>query len=99
MTTKQELKAWSKKFSGVKTEVEREEFKKNLHASLSKRDEASLTAGLFAVKEFAREVRLEAEKKAESAAPFQVFPTTNEDGEFLRGLLDRMKIPYKISAE
>ena len=66
MTTKQELKAWSKKFSGVKTEVEREEFKKNLHASLSKRDEASLTAGLFAVKEFAREVCLEAEKKAVS---------------------------------
>ena len=82
MTTKQELKAWSKKFSGVKTEVEREEFKKNLHASLSKRDEASLTAGLFAVKEFAREVRLEAEKKQNPLPRFRFFPRPMKTGSF-----------------
>lgn len=98
MTAKQEIKDWRKEFSGMKTEVEREEFKKKLHDSLSERDEESLTAGLFALKEFAREVRLEAEKDAKPATKFQVFPTSNKDWEFLRDLLDRMNIPYKVSA-
>ncbi len=97
MTLQHEIKAWRKEFSSMKTEGEREEFKRKLHAALAKHNETELASGLVALKDFAQEVRLNAEKNASPALTFQVFPSNKKDIEFLSALLERMNIRYECS--
>ena len=97
MSLQQEIKAWRKSFSSMKTEGERAEFKRKLHATLAERNEAELATGLVALRDFAKEVRLNAEKNASPALTFQVFPSNKQDIEFLSALLERMNIRYECS--
>lgn len=100
MTAKEEINKWKEEYLKLNSDTEKEAFKNKMYASLSNKKSEELAEGLIALKETARDIRLEAEGKImkNKTGSIQVFPSSEKDKEMLEALLVRMNIPYKISA-
>jgi len=100
MTARQEIQEWLKQHRQLDNETAREQFYQNLLATLADKDSDSLREGLLALKESVKASRMKAEKtiQAKPTTSFQVFPNTREEQELLQKLLERMAIPFKMSA-
>lgn len=99
MTAAQELKAWVNQHRTLETAADREAFYQTILAELSGKDSDSLHAGLLALKESIRKRRLQAEKTAIPRSKFaiQIFPSSEEERELLKLLLERMNIAYTMN--
>jgi hypothetical protein len=100
MTAQQELQTWLEQHRQLDSEAAREQFYQNLLAMLGGKDSDSLHEGLLAFKESVKASRIKAEKmlQAKPTESLQVFPNTREERELLQKLLERMAIPFKMSA-
>lgn len=99
-TAQQELQAWLEQHRQLDSEAAREQFYQNLLATLGEKDSDDLREGLLVLKESVRTSRIKAEKavQAKPTSSFQVFPNSREEQELLQKLLERMAIPFKMSA-
>ncbi len=100
MTAQQEIQEWLKQHRQLDNEAARQQFYQNLIGTLDSKDSKGLQEGLLALKEFIKASRIKAEGKVDttSTGSLQVFPNTLEEMELLRNLLERMDIPFKMSA-
>jgi len=100
MTAQQELQAWLQQHRQLDNEAAREQFYRNILATLGEKDSDGLREGLIALKESVRASRIKAEKavQAKPTGLIQVFPNTHEEWELLQKLLERMNIPFKMTA-
>lgn len=100
MTAQQELQVWLQQHRQLDNEAAREQFYQHILATLGEKDSDSLREGLLALKESVRASRIKAEKavQAKPTGLIQVFPNTHEERELLQKLLERMNIPFKMSA-
>ncbi|MCW5922208.1 MAG: hypothetical protein KIS77_07695 [Saprospiraceae bacterium] len=100
MTAQQELQTWLEQHRQLDSEAAREQFYQNLLATLGEKDSDDLREGLLALKESVRASRIKAEKMSQTqlAGSLQVFPKNREEQQLLQTLLERMDIPFKMSA-
>ena len=100
MTAQQELQAWLQQNRQLDNEAAREQFYQSILATLGEKDSDGLREGLLALKESVQTSRIKAEKMVQSkpTGSFQVFPKNREEQELLQKLLERMAIPFKMSA-
>jgi hypothetical protein len=100
MAAQQELQTWLEQHRQLDNEAAREQFYQNLLTTLGEKDSDDLRKGLLALKESVRASRIKAEKmlQAKPTGSFQVFPKNREEQELLQKLLERMAIPFKMSA-
>lgn len=98
MTAYRELHEWIEQHRLLDTPADREAFFQNLLHKLERKDENSFKEGLVALLSAVRLTRVQAEKQVASAVSLQVFPKSPEETELLRLLLDRLAIPFKMSA-
>jgi hypothetical protein len=100
MTATQEINILVKQHRKLRTDTEREAFYQDVISGLTNKDSDGLAEGLLALKESVRNRRLKAEREAQSkkGAHFQVFTASEEERELLKLLLERLNIPFKMSA-
>jgi len=98
MVAHQELRQWIEQHRVLSNSDDRELFFKILLRKLEAKDEKEITEGLAALLAAARSARAQAEKQSVPVVNFQVFPKTPEESELIRQLLDRLAIPFKMSA-
>jgi len=98
MTAYRELQQWIEQHRLLDTPADREAFFQNLLHKLEKKDENASHEGLLALLSAVRSTRIQAEKQVASVVSLQVFPKSPEETELLRLLLDRLAIPFKMSA-
>ena len=100
MTATQEISKWVTQHRKLQNDAEREAFYQSIIASLSKKNNENLADGLLALKETVKARRQAAELALLSKQErfFQVFPSSEEERELLKSLLERMNIPFKMSA-
>jgi DNA-directed RNA polymerase subunit F len=100
MTAQQELQTWLEQHRQLNNEAEREQFYQKIFATLDGKASDDLREGLSALKKSVKATRVKAEKmtKTQAAASLQVFPKNREEQQLLQKLLERMDIPFKMSA-
>jgi len=100
MTAQQELQTWLEQHRQLDNEAASEQFYQNILATLEEKDSDSLREGLLALKESVRASRIKAEKtgQAKPTESLQVFPKNREEQQLLQRLLERMGVPFKMSA-
>ncbi len=100
LLAKEEYKQWREQLGQLQTDKERQEFAVRLHQMLAKKDEKTLTAGLVALREYAHDIRLEAERlaKPDAVVQLQVFPKSESEKALLLDFLERKGIPFKVAA-
>lgn len=98
MVAHQELQQWLEQHRVLSTSDSREFFFKTLLGKLEVKDENEIKDGLSALLATVRSARMRVEKQSAPVASFQIFPNSPEESELIRQLLDRLAIPFKMSA-
>jgi hypothetical protein len=98
MTAYRELQQWIEQHRLLDTPADRAAFFQNLLQKLERKNENSFKEGLVALLSAVRSTQIQAEKQVASAVSLQVFPQSPEETKLLRLLLDRLAIPFKMSA-
>ncbi len=100
MTATKELQAWLEQHRHLEDEDARERFYKNLLTTLEEKNGDGLREGLLALHKSVQATRVKAEKATQikPTGSFQIFPKTYEEQQLLQSLLERMNIPFKMSA-
>ncbi len=97
MTAQQDLQSWLEQHRQLEGEAAKAEFYRHLMTTLNEKDSDSLREGMQALKQSVSATRLKAEQ-AKPRVTFQVFPKSQEEKDLLQKLLERMNIPFKMSA-
>ncbi|MBL7796298.1 MAG: hypothetical protein JNJ90_07325 [Saprospiraceae bacterium] len=98
MVAHQELRQWIERHRVLSNSDDRELFFKTLLHKLEEKDENDIQEGLAALLAAVRSARTQAEKQPAHVVSFQIFPKSPEESELIRQLLDRLAIPFKMSA-